>query len=409
MTPILYNFSPTFEDYISRGAGFGRTNICIGPLTKVTSANVRQVLNNEYDLKLSVLTSDPFAKYAVPGKVVLAKPNPTDNPQIFVIRNSNYNGEEIEIEAEHVKALFFNNVILANIDGTSATITGTPQEIVDEVLQSEVVLTNYFNFASDISNTYSAEIGLAQEQSLGDFFFNDEHGLNRTVNGEFKFNNFNINYVEHVGKLQPQNSIRYGTNLSSYTQELSDLKEYTHVLAYADVPVLEDETKYSGDVKSVRLYPPQTTSSLESILLPVTGSTSEYTRVFMLDVTSSFRKKGGYVVPSGPYAGEGYVAAQQQIKNKAQSYINGHANQMVGVSANIKITYEKALKDFDKPQIGDYVTVIYEPLDYKKVHRITEMEYDPVNEKVLSLTISEANRKFTLYDFIREVKYGHYV
>ena len=67
-------------------------------------------------------------------------------------------------------------------------------------------------------------------------------------------------------------------------------------------------------------------------------------------------------------------------------------------SVSINVNYGTALDELNKVDLGDVVTVIYDPTGYVKNHRVTETVYDFVNEKYKSVTIGY--RKFTLYDYL---------
>lgn len=382
MIPILCDYSTQISDYESEAI--------IGNLTEITNCNVKAVLNSEYELSLSVLVSDPLTKYIKPGRVILAKPNYQDDPQIFVISSMSYSENEIRVNAEHIKNLFFNNAILADNTGTPFLYTGLTETVVNSLLTDEVVLPNYFTFHSNVDNTISVDVGTA-DKNMGEVFTNSKDGIIAQTKGEFKFDNFDIYFNKHVGRLTPENVIRYGTNLSSYSQELSSENEYTHVLGYADVPVV---SSYNGDIRSVRLY----SGVRNNCLVPIPNAVSDYTRILSVDFTEKFKNKNGYINPDPPHSG--YAETRAKIKQYTQNYANSHKS-LGSPSANVKVDYQNALYDFEKPALGDQVWVIYEPLNYKKIHRITEINFDVVNEKVTSLVISAGKRVYSLYEFLK--------
>lgn len=394
MYPILCNFDTDISNYPQK---------VIGKLTKVKSAEVKEVLNGEYTLNIKLLPNDALADKAVPGRAIMVKPNYHDDLQIFVIRTMDYNNNEIEINAEHVKYMFFNNVVLASVDLQPLVYEGPVEAAVNDVLVNEVQLTNYFTFYSNISTTVKIDTG-SGNKSVGDIFSNDVDGVNVKAKGEFHYDNFIINYNSHRGNTEPKNVVRYGTNLSSYSQELSDNHNYTHVTGFADVPV---SPLYTGDLKNVRLYSnfnypgspdPQTNPWLYH--LPNSGN---YYKVLTLDFTEKF-KDGGIVVVN-PANGDNYGTARMNIAEFTYKYILDHPS-LGTLSAKIIVDYEEVLNKFEKPALGDKVTVIYEPLNYKKNHRITEIVFDVISEKAKEITISESQRKLSLYDFIKNQNKG---
>ena len=380
-----------------------------GYFTKIKSNEIKEVLNGEYTLKMTIKTADPLAKTVQPNMCILAKPNYSDEPQAFVITAISYKDDgTIDINGEHIKGMFFNNVVLGNATQEETTLTGTPSQIVSGLL-SEVLATNYFAFTSDISTSKSVKRS-GTTLTLGEIFNDDRQGLIRKFNADLKFNNFVISFLAHRGKTttsghMAENIVRYGEKISSFNQDMSNEGEYTHILAFAEVPTRDNTSStpigyetvpaYNGPVRSVVLYGREGTTS--NYLVP-TGSQSGFKKILPVDFSKKFKNKHGYVNPSPGTGGvTGFAETENLLFEYGEEYARNHSS-ITAPSVSINVNYGTALDELNKVDLGDVVTVIYDPTGYVKNHRVTETVYDFVNEKYKSVTIGY--RKFTLYDYL---------
>lgn len=377
MIPRLYDFSTSLQDYSNRGYGSFDT---------IQSCVVREVLNGEYTLNMEILRQDRLASLVRPNKCILAKPNPTDNPQIFIIMTVNWTNEgKGQIQAQHIKYMFFNNMIYGDVTDESYNYTGTPSQIWSAIENDEIglVLPNHFTFQSNINTSNTISLGL-EAVTIGDIF-SKEGGIRDTFRGDLAYDNFTVSFNRRRGKTTPTEVIRYGYNMSSFEQEISNSTEYTHVLPFADVPV--KGAKYDGDISTVRLYGTITQAS-----------TSSFQRIKTVDFSNRFKSRKGYVVPSGPYAGEGYAEAEQKLTNLGAKYVQAHSS-ITAPSVTVSLNYESNVELVNRLSLGDNVKVVNNPINYVGTHRVTETNFDPIKEGYISVTIG--NKRFNLYKFLR--------
>ena len=94
MIPIL--FSTITEGTVPTSFG-------IGHLTDIISTNVREVRNGEYEFSFSYAADGIHADEILVDRFVLAKPNYTDDPQLFQIYevSGTLNGR-FEVKCEHI-------------------------------------------------------------------------------------------------------------------------------------------------------------------------------------------------------------------------------------------------------------------------------------------------------------------
>lgn len=391
MIPRLYEFSTDINDFSHNGLGF--FNQCV-------SCKVHEVLNGEYNLTMEILPTDRLAETVIPDLCILAKPNYTDPPQIFVISNIVITKDLITITANHIKSLFFNNMVLGDIEDTGSTRHGTPQTVVNAILQYEALINPQpFTFTSDINDEKDFVYG-ATETTFGEIFTNDRDGLLRVYGGDLYFNNFSVQLLEHRGEDAVDNkaryTIRYGVNLENMRQELSSENVYTHLLPYAKVPTLRD---YTGDISTVKLYgtEPQTSNHL----IRINPDESAFTRILPVDFSKKFTKKAGYVDPSATsLAGTHYPENCRVIWSDGLFYADRHEKISMS-TATITVNYESNVPDFEKYQLGDVVRVINSKMNYNKLHRVVETTYDCLNNRYEKVTIGD--RKLSFYTYLKEV------
>lgn len=374
MLPRLYSFSTNINSYSNNG---------YGPFTTCTSCEIVEALNGDFTLALEILQQDRLVKYIKPGMAILAKPDPSNKPeQIYIITNVNISKSgRLSIQAVHVKSMFFNNVLYGDVDDSGYSYSGTPEQIF-QLVENELAVTNDFSFSSPITKSGTIELGI-EAVTLGDLFTKDG-GMLEVFGAEMSYDNFNVSMLPRRGKSTPNEELKYGFNISSYSVSMDNLNEYTHVVPYANVPV---KSTYQGNESAIRLYGDT-----------IRCSPSRFTKVLTVDFSDRFKSKKGYVNPN-PVEGEdsGYAEAKARINRYALRYINKRPsiyNSMVGVSIEANSSL-----DMNRLRLGDSVIVDIEPLNYKKVHRVTETVYDCIAEKYKSITLGD--RKFTLYNVLR--------
>lgn len=366
----LYNFSTNINDYSHNG---------LGSFDTIQKSEVVEVLNDEYTLSMSILKTDRLAGKVLPNMCIKAKPNPFDAPQIFVVTRVNFkNASTVDIEANHIKSLYFNNVIYGDKIDTGYAYTGTPAAIMTQIEQDSA-LPNVFNFTSDIVTSGEIRSGI-ESKTYGDLF-TTEGGMRDVFRGDLKFDNFNVSFLSHRGSEDAKRVLRTGVNISQFSRETNNFTEYTHVLPYADVPTVESEE----DIQAVRLYGAM-----------ARASTSNFFRVYPKDFTNRFTKKSGYVDPQSqsPH----YQEQIDLLTQYGQQYVTSRPS-IKTPSINITVKIEPSNSGLEDVALGDKVKVIDEQTNYAAEHRIIKVAYDPVMERYNSLELS--SRKYSLYNYLK--------
>ena len=386
MMPCLFDLGLTTSFYFDNSGQL--KNYGYGFFTNVENCEVKQVLNGEFILSMTISLNDRLAEKIATGMAILAQADfENDTPQVFIIRNIKLSNTSIEISADHVKYIFFNNMIL-NQSSLEPYITSSmtvPQLITYLENGSELILPNYFDVIAGVGTQKTCRIDIGSERlTLGDIFEKDKDGIFAQTGCELRFDNFNIYIDERRGDTEAKKMITYGSNISSYSQEMNDNEQYTHILPFATVGTVPE---YTGDTKQVCLY---------STSIISTGSTSNFTRILPVDFSDKLNSKNWQVNPSNGYH---YADVKSELQRLGNDYKNSHPD-LAYPSVNVVVDYQETLREFEKLKLGDVVRVMYKPLNYNKKHRVTEIVFDPIRKKYKSVTIGQ--RKYTLYDFIQK-------
>lgn len=413
MNPRLFEFSTTLSYYF-QSVRIGNSTYSFpkfgkGEFTKITKpVEVKRNLQNDYTFYMEISQDDELASIVQPDMAIVSTVKPETSYtqssfQIFVIKNVKFENKRVQISADHVKYMFFNNVIVGDPTGEPYIVKGQMQSVLNTVLDStNVFLPNIFTVNATLGEI-SVDIGTNATRTVGDLFDNYETGILKQNDGyEIDFDNFTIYVVQRIGNNLIKNILRYGDNISESSMEISNEKEYTHVIPYASVATTNKTVtiggdtveQYTGEVTSITLYGED--SPLDTL------ATGNFIKILTIDFSSKFTRKSGYVNPnptSGYSSGYDYVKAK--LKEYGQKYIAKHPK-IKQPLINISVSNKNEIKDLNGLRIGDSVRVIYEPLNYEETHRVTEVNYNPIANSYNSITIGD--RKYSLYDFIRKMR-----
>ena len=202
MIPILYSSSSVTEGTVPQSFG-------IGPLTDVISCECPEERNSIYELNLVYPANGIHADQIQYGSFIKAKPNFTDNPQLFqVVKIGKTMNGQFSVYCQHVSYLLSGKVITG---GTAGSCTAAC-----------LLLTGSAGgFTITTDKNVSADFEITEPSSVRSWF-GGKRGSLLDVYGtaEWHYDNFTATLKAHRGQDRGM-QIRYGKNLTELSQEIS--------------------------------------------------------------------------------------------------------------------------------------------------------------------------------------------
>lgn len=336
----------------------------LGRLSDVITCEVNEVLNGMYELALEYTATGQHAEDIAERKIILAKPNDTDNPQPFRIYEVKENARtsRLEVKAQHI-SYDLNGIPVEPFSATGIvpTLTG---------LTTHSMTTNPFTFWTDITNTdsmYNQVVPASVRACLG----GRRGSVLDTFGGEYKWDGYTVRVYAHRGQDNGV-SIRYGKNLSELNNERSNEKFFTGCVAYWEK---EDEA-ITGQVQEIP----------DAANYPIK-------KTYILDV-------------SGDYDDMPDVST---LNEAAQLYITNN-NLGLPFRDTLEVNFVplwqtaeyKNIAPLERVSMGDTVHVVYK--DFNVTMKVVEYYYDVLAERYTDITLGtkKASLKSTITDPIEK-------
>ena len=371
---------PKLYEKVTANTVINKTNY-IGVLNKCTKCEVTEVRNGAYTLSLETTVNDDCANMLLSQRIIGAKANPFDGVQYFEIQSTERGTTGIiKVEAKHIKNYCFQYCSEGDLgfDGQTATINGTPSQIWNS-LNSEYITTEIpFSFYSDITEKLDFSLGLSTPETLGNILGGKEGSFLDIWGGEYHWNNFNIQLLAERGK-RKDFQIRYGSNISDYTQSESCDGTYSHVLPYG---------KVSLGNRKINFFAP---------VFEISGHKCSTTKVFMLDCTGFL---DNYSVGE---QGARYDTVRSAMTKYAKAYAKN--NRLGESQITIDVTLRAELDEMSQIGLCDTVKVILDDLGTTATAKITEVTYNTLTERWEKLVVGES--RVTVADMI--LNKGRYI
>lgn len=338
MFPILY------EDIT---VGTVPQHFGLGVLSDCISCYVEPVRNDKYELVMEYPADGIHAKDIAKRRIIKAKPNFTDDPQLFRI---NRIGKTMKgaftVYARHISY---------DLSGYEI-ISGSANNAVSacDLLESAAP-----GWTIDTTKEVSANFVITEPSSVRSWFAGKQGSfLDVFGTAEIKYDNFHVRFMLHAGEDRGV-EIRYAKNLLELSQELDFDNLYTHVRCYFK----NEETVVTGDRVS-------------------TGLTLDVPKVLTLDVSSDF---------------EG-VPTVQDLNNKASEYISSH--NLTTPTDNITLDFAQSGELTNRVDLCDTVTIYYEALGISGKMKCIRTKWDVLREKYVETEFGDVKK--TLADTVAE-------
>lgn len=202
MIPILYAASSITEGTVPTSYG-------IGALTDVIEVKCSEQRNDKYELTFTYPFNGIHADQIQYGSFIKAKPNFTDDPQLFqVIKIGKTMNGQFTVYCQHVSYLLSGKVIT----------TGTASSCV---AACTLLTAQAGGFTIDTDKNVSADFEITEPSSVRSWFGGKKGSLLDVYGAaEWHYDKFTCSLKAHRG--QDRNvQIRYGKNLTQLSQEIN--------------------------------------------------------------------------------------------------------------------------------------------------------------------------------------------
>lgn len=210
MIPILYS---------SVTEGSVPSNFGIGALSDCLRAEVKEQRNGAYELSLLYSANGIHAEEIQPNRIIKAKPNFTDDPQLFrIYKVGKTIDSQFEVSAQHISYDMSGKVITSGSAGSCV--------VACSVLQAQA---DNFTINTDISSAHSFTI--TEPSSVRSWFGGKSGSLLDIFGGEWKYDNYTASLKQNRGQDRGVR-ISYGKNLTDLSQELNMENLCTGIIPY---------------------------------------------------------------------------------------------------------------------------------------------------------------------------------
>lgn len=301
----------------------------LGVLSDVISCYSEQVRNDLYELTFEYPMSGIHASEIAERRIIKAKPNPTDDPQLYRIERVG--------KVMNGKFTVFCNHISYDLSGYLIT-SGTAGSAVEACTLLQSAASGY-TITTD--KTATGNFKITEPSSVRSWFAGKEGSfLDVFGTAELKYDNFNVQFKLHAGQDRGQKII-YGKNLLELSQELDCSNLCTAVMCYWK--------SSEGDVVSGQQVS--------------TGITLDVPVVRAIDVSNEYDE----------------APTVETLTQRATNFIAN--NNVTTPKNNIKLNFAQSEELTGRVDLCDEVTIYYEALGISGKAKCIRTKYDCIREK----------------------------
>lgn len=331
MIPILYQ---------TMTEGSVPSDYGIGPLTDTIEAIVTEQRNGIYELALTYAAEGIHAEDIQPGRFIMAKPNYTDDAQIFRIYKvgKTINGRFL-VSAQHISYDLSGKVITTG----SATSCVAACAVLDAAAG---------NFTIDTDKSVTANFSVSEPGSVRSYFGGRSGSLLDVYGGEWKYNNYTASLKQARGA-DRHVVIRYGKNLTELSQTLDMSNLVTGIVPYYI------------DTNGNKTVGTRVT----------TGLTLDAPRDIAIDFSQDVDPESG-------------TAITTQLANLANRYINN--NNLTTITNSITLDFVQMQGLTERVDLCDTVSIYFEALGISASVKCIATEWDVLRERYSKTTFGDA-------------------
>lgn len=330
MFPILY--TSVTEGTVPSHLGAGTLSDCL-------SATIKEARNGEYELTMEYVAYGIHADEIEPNTIIKAKPNFTDDPQLFRVYKvgKTINGH-FTVNAQHISYDLSGKVITSGTAGSAAAAC--------------LLLTGAAgSFSITTDKSVSADFNVDVPSSVRSWFGGKSGSILDVYGpGEWKYDNFSAEFLADRGQDRGV-TIRYGKNLTELSQTL-DMSN----LASGVIPYYKDG---DGNVT--------TGSEVSTGLVGIT-------RQLAVDFSSS-------VDP------ESATPILTQLATLAAAYVAN--NNFTTIKNSITLNFVQLKELSERVDLCDTVHIYFEPLGITATAKCIETVWDVLEERYISTSFGD--------------------
>ena len=322
----------------------------LGILSDAVSCVVTEERNGAFELEMQYPADGLRYKDIKLRSLILAKPNPTANPQPFrVYRISKPMLGIVTVYAEHI------SYDLSGIPVSPFEAGSTAQAMAQ--LQASSAVENPFTFWTDKSTAASMKV--AAPASIRSLLGGREGSVLDVYGGEYAFDRYTVRLYEQRGENRGV-SIRYGKNLTDLQQEENCANVYTGAYPY-----------WSGSEGQLVQLPEK--------ILPAEG-TYGFTRILALDLSSDFEEE----------------PTMDQLRARAQSYMKNNRIGVPDVSLAVSFVQLEQTEEYkdlallERVNLCDTVNVEFPALRVSAQAKCVKTIYDVLLDRYQSVELGDA-------------------
>ena len=339
MKPVLYP---------SQETAFGSNGL--GILTDAASCVIIEERNGAFELEMTYPVSGIHYKEIAPRCIILAKPNPVDDPQPFrVYRVTKPMGGLVTVYGEHI------SYDLAGVPASPFAAESAPDAM--EKLKSSSAIPTPFSFWTDKDT--AGTMGITAPVALRSILGGREGSVLDVYGGEYKFDRYTVRLYNQRGQNRGA-SIRYGKNLTDLTQDENIAGVYTGVYPY-----------WSSMEGALVQLPEK--------ILPAPGN-YDFTRIMTLDLSSEFQEP----------------PTQDQLRARAEAYMKANNIGVPRVSLTVSFVPLEQTEEYkdigllERVELCDTVNVEFPALGVSATAKCVRTVYDALLDRYKSVELGDA-------------------
>lgn len=336
----------------------------LGSLPDALDCKVTEERNGKYELEMTYPRVGRHWADIQKHRIIFCKPDPYRDPQAFQIyKIQNSLKGKTKIYAEHISYRLSKIPV--------APFTAPSCVLALQGLKDNAVEPCLFNFSTDkdIDSPYEQTVPATIRQRLG----GDDNSILELYKGEYEFDNFDVRLWVNRGSDKGV-TIRYGKNMTDFSQEESIEDTYTGVYPYWRGTIGEkDEGSLVNEEVPV------------TIELPEKVRYSENRDLYPIHLTLPLDLSDKW----------DYPPTEEELRDEADAYILRNGIGVPKVTMDVEFIALRQTEEYknvaplERVSLCDKVTVIFDDLNVSTTAEIVKTVYDVLKDRYDSVEIGE--------------------